>query len=94
MSRDYITIGPCPAEENAVQVGCDNYSYLAQEQCRKYLKRIREMLGPEPEGAQLQIKSFPHDFGSYYEVVCYYDPNNEESVDYAFKCEAESPVTW
>ncbi|MDO8637597.1 MAG: hypothetical protein Q7R34_15420 [Dehalococcoidia bacterium] len=55
---------------------------------------IRKKLGPEPEGASLGIKSNPHDFGTYYEVLCYYDDENEEAAAYAYRCESESPTHW
>ena len=45
-------------------------------------------------GALLDYKGFPHDFGTYYEVVCYYDPARPEAVDYAMRCERQGPATW
>ena len=41
----------------------------------------------ETEGVYSTIKSFPRDFGLYYEVVCYFDPEDRDSVDYAYRCE-------
>ena len=92
--RDYLNIGSSPAEESCVQVGCDDYSTLARAECKRYIDAIRLALGPEPDGARLAIKGFPHDFGTYYEVICYYDDENEDAVTYAFKCESDAPVTW
>ena len=93
--RDFLTLGPVPAEEECQQVGTENYDpQKAFDECVRYKKLIREKFGDEPRGADLHIKSFPHDFGSYYEVVCYYDDNYEEAIDYAFACENNSPVTW
>ncbi len=63
-------------------------------ECRAYIQAIRKVLGEEPVGARLAVKSFPHDFGMYHEVVCFYDDNFPESVDYALLCEAEAPTTW
>jgi hypothetical protein len=92
--RDYISIGPAPADEQCAQLGADDYYELVMEQCRRFREVIRKHIGPEPKGAELKIKSFPHDFGTYYEVVCYYDDAYPDAVDYAFRCEAESPLTW
>ena len=92
--RDYTSIGPSPCEETCVQVGADDYSRLARIECQRFIDAIRQTLGPEPDGASLRVKSFPHDFGSYMEVVCYYEDENETATDYAFKCESESPSTW
>ena len=92
---DYINIGPAPAEEDCAQVGDDDDYYVkAKIECRKFIELIRKELGPEPEGAKLVVKSFPHDFGNYCEVVCRYDVENEKAVEYAFKCEADAPTTW
>lgn len=92
--RDYINIGSSPAEETCVQVGTEDYARLSRIECNAYIEAIRKKLGDEPVGARLAIKAFPHDFGTYNEVICYYDDEIQESVEYAFKCEAEAPGTW
>ena len=93
-SRDYLEIGSAPAEESCAQVGQDYYREISMIEMKQYIKAIRRELGPEPEKARLGIKSFQHDFGTYYEVVCYYDNEDEESLEYAFKCEASAPTQW
>ena len=92
--RDYIDIGSTPTEEPCAQVGQPDYARQARAECARFIEAIRQVLGPEPEGAQLAIKSNPHDFGSYFEVVCYYDDNSEAATRYAFRCEAEAPTRW
>ena len=93
--RDYIEIGPVPCDEACQQVGMPNYDPIkAREECIRFRDLIRKTLGEEPEGAKLRIKLFPHDFGHYYEVVCYFDDEIEGSFEYALKCEAEAPSTW
>lgn len=93
--RDYITIGSAPAEEPCVQVSStEAYSEPMWKECRRFLRLIREKLGAEPGTARLSVKGFPHDFGTYYEVVCSYDDNDEIGMEYAYKCEAESPANW
>jgi len=37
---------------------------------------------------------FSHDFGAYVSVVCYYDQDSEESVNYAFSCEGLAWEKW
>lgn len=88
--RDYLSLGSCAPEEDCVQVGTDNYAILAREQCRRYIQWLRAKVGPEPPETALQIKSFPHDFGTYLEVVCYFDTDNDAAVDYTYRCEAEA----
>ena len=92
--KDYLSIGSSPAEEDCAQVGTDNYREIARKECKAYIDQIRRQLGDEPEGAFLAIKSFPHDFGSYLEVVCFFDDNNEIASNYAFKCESETWPNW
>lgn len=92
--RDYMSIGPAPCNEDCVQVGTANYFPRARVECERFIRCIREVLGDEPAGAHLAIKSNPHDFGSYLDVVCYYDDQDEEATRYALKCEAEAPMTW
>ncbi len=93
-NRDYIEIGPAPCEEECAQVGSDGYHARAREECRRFIGAIRAKLGPEPDGARLAAKSFSHDFGTYHEVVCWYDEGNEAAAAYAFRCEAEAPTHW
>lgn len=92
--RDYMNIGSSPPEEDCVCLGEEDYSRRARIECRQYIEALRKKLGEEPEGASLGIKSFPHDFGTYMEVVCYFDTDNKESLDYACKCEGDGPMTW
>lgn len=91
---EFLEIGCSPTEEDCVQVGTENYSSLAKEECKRYIDLLRKTFGPEPDGARLSIKSFPHDYGSYYEVVCFYDDSKPASIDYAFKIESNSPERW
>ena len=92
--REYIEIGPTPPDEDCQQIG-ENYDAVkAQAEMKRYIALLREKLGQEPDGARLTIKTFPHDFGSYSEVVCYYDTEKEDSVAYAFACESNGPMNW
>jgi len=92
--RDYINIGATPAEEDCAQVGSPDYSSRARVECQRFIELIRKTLGPEPEGARLATKSFPHDFGGYFEGVCYFDDQDEEARKYAFRSEREAPTRW
>lgn len=94
MNKDYVSLGPTPSEEPCAAVGQPRYREQALEECNRFIMFLRTVFGPEPDGAQLAVKWFPHDFGSYCEVVCYYDPAIQASVDYAFRCENETPSTW
>ena len=93
--RDFVYIGSTPADEPCQQVGMPSYdASLARKECRVFINQLRRMFGNEPEGAELRIKTESHDFGSYPEVVCYYDDEQPASVEYAFNCESNSPTNW
>lgn len=92
--RDYLEIGSTPAGEDCVQVGSPEYASRYRKECQAFINQLRRQLGPEPEGAVLCVKGFPHDFGTYHEVVCRYDDRYPESVQYAFDCESKAPEYW
>jgi len=92
--RDYLTIGSVPCEEECVQVGAENYYEESRKECKRFIELLRKVFGFEPEGATLRVKAFPHDSGTYHEVVCYYDEAYPDSVDYAFELESNTPCTW
>jgi len=92
--REYICIGPVPYDEDCVQVSNPNYAILALDECRRYVTLLREVFGPEPEGARLTVKMFEHDFGRSYEVVCYYDDAIPDSIEYSYAVERNCPARW
>lgn len=92
--RDYIALGATPSNEDCTQVGSSNYTESAKAECQRYIALLRDICGEEPEGAYLTTKSFSHDFGTYYEVVCYYDPQVPAALEYAFRVDREAPTTW
>lgn len=92
--RDYIELGPSPAGESCVQVGDPDYASKAREECSRYKELLERKFPNPPWGSRFGIKSFPHDFGSYYEVVVHFDDDNDASVDFAYRVEANLPETW
>lgn len=92
--RDYLDIGSSPAEEKCAQVGTDGYYERAQKECKALIHQMRREIGPEKGSAKFKIKANPHDFGSYYEVVVYFDSNDEEGIEYAFNAEKNLPAEW
>ena len=93
--RDWIELGTTPTNESCVQVqpGVD-YLPAMREECKRFIELLKQIFGPEPEGAWLRIKQNTHDFGTYLDVVCDFDDTYLESVDYAFLLEANLPETW
>lgn len=92
--RDQIDLGSTPCNEPCAQVGQEGYDLIGRQECKRYIDLIRKTIGDEPPGAKLAVKGNHHDFGTYYEVVCYFDTDNEESVKYAYNCENNAPTNW
>lgn len=89
---DYINIGSTPCEETCEQVGTPSYNpSRARLECTVY-KEMLERMFPPPEGGCLRVKGFPHDFGTYHEVVAVF--SDSESQQWAYKIERESPSHW
>lgn len=91
---DYISIGSSPCDEDCAQVGTDNYAEKAKKECTAFIHQIERELKDFPNGCYLSIKGFPHDFGTYYEVIVRYDENDEEATSFAYKLEGNSPANW
>ena len=87
--RDYLTLGPTPCDEDCQQIGSDTYDY-AKDTADLY--RYKRMLEHRWPTARFGVKSFPHDFGTYREVVVYFDDEDEDAV--AYDVEANLPQTW
>jgi hypothetical protein len=77
--KDFVCLGPSPCDEDSVSVGEDDYHARARMECQRDIQLIRQVMGPEPEGARLSIKSFPHDFGVYVEVILLTVPPSHRS---------------
>jgi hypothetical protein len=94
---DFVDLGgTTPPMESCAQVGSRDYDYhdRARKEAKAYMNQLRRLLGNEPNGARLSVKSHPHDFGDYLTVVCFYDPNDKAASDYAQKCECDGPSEW
>ena len=92
--RNFVTLGTTPCDEPCACVDEPDYHVTALSECLRFILLLRETFGVEPEGAWLSVKSFPHDFGTYHDVVCYFNTDISESMDYALRCEDEAPATW
>ena len=91
---EYIELGPSPAGEDCVQVGEQNYGQNARKECERYVSLLEEMFPTDNHNNFFEIMSFPHDFGTYYEVVVYFNPTDTKSVDFAFNVESNLPEEW
>lgn len=82
---NYVEIGSSPCDEPCAQCGKDS-SELMRLECRAYLKQLQR----EFPGGDFRVKASNHDFGTYYEVWCFY--SDDPSI--ALKAESESKTTW
>lgn len=90
---DYITLGGAPYEEECAQVGDEGYRQRALKECAAYIGQLKRAFGEPPAGASLRVKRFPHDFGTYHEVVVEFE-DEPAAIEYAFKLEEEMPARW
>lgn len=92
---NYLSIGSTPCNEPCQQLGAPTYDEVeAKKECARFRDLIRKKLGAEPVGARLVIKGHSHDFGTYYELECQFDPENDHATTYAFLCESKAPQDW
>lgn len=90
--RDYIEIGTTPCNESCCQVGRDNYSKYGLLEAREFKRMLKSIYADKLDLVTFSIKTFPHDFGSYYDVVVYYD--NDEGMNEAYEIEDSYPTDW
>ncbi len=91
---DFINIGATPYGEECVQVGSDDYMKYAQIQCNIFQEQLERQFSNPPPRTWFSVKSFPHEFGSYLEVVCHFDDADEASMDWAYNVEGNGPEYW
>lgn len=97
MTREYLNIACSPLCEDCKQVGLDSEESIKKEvyDFLAFLKNYcLDSLVPEELVDNLRVKRFSHDFGSYYEVVCFYDEDKEEEARFAFWLESNTPEFW
>lgn len=92
---DCFELGSAPWDEECVQVitGKD-YHQEMREECMRFGRAIEKKFPPPNDNAFLTIKSFAHDFGTYYEVCVRFDDRDADAVEYAYMLEDSLPGTW
>lgn len=93
-NMEWFDFDTVPIEEECTPVGEPN----ALEKMKNEVKRTKALLiqkfGEPPIGVLIRAHCNEHDFGPYYSLRVYYNPNLPEAVAYAIACEAEFPETW
>ena len=90
---DYLTLSSVPYAEPCAQVGSDNYTRDSIIESRAYINQLQRMF-PTDCGCSFRVKSFPHDFGSYREVVVIYNPEVQLQCNYAAMVDDSAPENW
>ena len=100
--REYIEIGATPYDEDCAQVGSDDYQSRARKECGVYVRQLWRILEEKkgmngdnaPTSFNLVVKSYPHDFGTYHEVVARFSDINADAADLAYWVEENAPANW
>lgn len=93
--REYLELGSVPFGENCVQVGADDYYTKYREESNRYIEQLKHRF-PEINNVNcyFSIKGFPHEFGTYHEVVINYNDNDDAAINFAFFVENNLPEYW
>ena len=89
-----LSVGCTPCDESCEQLGPNYNPGRAKAECRAYINQLKRQFGEPPPDTSYRITNNPHDFGTYHEVEVKFNTEDEESVEYAFKVEGESPEKW
>jgi hypothetical protein len=81
-----------PGEEECAQIDSPGYKERALRECNALVRQLRRLFGHEPSGARLAVRPMPHDAGTYYTVVVFFE--GEAGEAYALKVEREFPGRW
>lgn len=95
--KDYLYLGPTPADESCVQVGDSDYKEKSTIEMDTFINQLYRHFGDEffqDAGIYLKKKWNSHDFGTYGEVVVVYDDENADSTNAAFHIESHCPENW
>ena len=92
--KDSLSLAPTPVGEDCAQLGSADYFERARKECRAFVNQLVREFGEPPMGTRFKIARNPHDFGTYLEVEIEYDPDREDSAEYAYRVEAELPEFW
>ena len=83
-----MSIGSTPYNEDCAQLGVtESYSKMARLECLAFIAQLKRLNGNPPEGLLFKLTSNAHDFGDYLDVTVVFDEDDEDQLNYAYKCE-------
>lgn len=92
-----VEIGAAPKNEDHAKIGEGEYHeywYRALKECDRFKKLLLHKFGKEPDGAILEFTYSGEGQQRQVSVACRYDPNVPAAVEYAHRCQKETPETW
>jgi hypothetical protein len=92
--RDYLTLGPTPADEECAQLGAPEYAARARAECARFIALLGRKFSPPPPGVEFRILPQRHDFGTYYEAAVHFDAADAAQIAYAYAVEENLPRHW
>lgn len=93
MSNYVLTIGPCPAEENAAQTYDPGFTEKNWQECKAFKDQLLREFGEPPEGTILYVKVTNHEFGEIREVAIKHDGTPDNAV-WALAVQECAKTTW
>ena len=93
---DYLNLGCTPSDEDCVQVGSPDYEIQANKELDAYMAQLVRMFPGLETHKHMKFAKvwFPHDFGSYGEIVIIFDADNELEAATAIEIEWNTPTNW
>lgn len=86
---NYITCGPTPREETCTGVSGDRRKINLEN--RQWKRQLQEAFKHLTK-VKFEVKSFPHDFGTYSEVCVTWE--DDEGAQQALQVDSEAPGEW
>lgn len=93
-NMEWFDFDTVPYEEQCAQVGEPDALQKMKDEVKRTKALLIQKFGEPPIGVLIRPHRNEHDFGSYYSLRVYYNPNLPDAVAYAFACEGDFPRTW
>ncbi len=93
-NMEWFDFDTVPYEEQCAQVGEPDALQKMKDEVKRTKALLIQKFGEPPIGVLLRPHRNEHDFGSYYSLRVYYNPNLPDAVAYAFACDGDFPRTW
>ncbi len=94
LNIEYYEFDTVPYGEECAQVGSIDYKKMANLEIVVLIDQIKRTYGNIPDGIVFKKAECYHDFGTYYEIRCYYNEDVEKQVEYVMSIEQNFPKHW